>query len=170
MKAQSSVEKPKDLKSDKSYTDNVMLKQRHSSNTNTVHAHKSTLLQSKKNKFVTIALFALLSIGVVVYLKAGLPISFAPCFIRQHTGINCPGCGGTRAIHSLLQFNIADAMYFNLLLVLSVFYLGLAFCVNIYKVYKHNQFIQIRSSHCIVFTAFVIIFLIMRNTTIYAWY
>lgn len=35
------------------------------------------------------------------------------CIFRMLTGINCPGCGMTRAYMELLHFNIAGAFRFN---------------------------------------------------------
>lgn len=38
-----------------------------------------------------------------------------PCYINRVTGLYCPGCGMTRAIHSILRFDFAQAIRFNAL-------------------------------------------------------
>jgi hypothetical protein len=42
------------------------------------------------------------------------------CPIRTLTGLNCPGCGGTRALHMLLRGKPVAAARFNVVVVLLV--------------------------------------------------
>lgn len=35
------------------------------------------------------------------------------CPLRQHTGLDCPGCGGLRAMHQLTNGNFAAAWHLN---------------------------------------------------------
>ncbi len=42
---------------------------------------------------------------------------FPPCLFHQLTGLNCPGCGATRAAHALLHLDFATAVRDNALLV-----------------------------------------------------
>jgi len=59
---------------------------------------------------------------------AGILFSFDPdrygfypvCYFHAITGLNCPGCGSTRAIHQLLHGNVLAAARLNLLVVLSL--------------------------------------------------
>lgn len=46
--------------------------------------------------------------------KSLLPV----CQFRAWTGLNCPGCGGTRAVHHLLNGHLGAAFYHNALFVL----------------------------------------------------
>ena len=47
--------------------------------------------------------------------------SFYPfCAFHRLTGLNCPGCGGLRALHQLLHGHVAAAFRFNALVVLGV--------------------------------------------------
>jgi len=38
---------------------------------------------------------------------------FPPCPLHQMTGLWCPGCGTTRALHQLVHGNLAAAFRFN---------------------------------------------------------
>jgi hypothetical protein len=45
---------------------------------------------------------------------------FPGCPFRALTGLDCPGCGSTRAVHQLLHGQLAAAFEFNPLLILSL--------------------------------------------------
>ena len=51
---------------------------------------------------------------------------FPPCLFHKLTGLNCPGCGATRAAHELLHGNFAVAFRDNALLV------GAVICAALY--------------------------------------
>lgn len=50
---------------------------------------------------------------------------FPPCPFNALTGLYCPGCGSTRALHLLLHGQVVDALGRNLLMVVSLPILGL---------------------------------------------
>jgi hypothetical protein len=52
---------------------------------------------------------------------------FPKCPIRMLTGLRCPGCGSQRAIHHLLNGNIAAAWHVNQLLIVAIPYLILGY-------------------------------------------
>lgn len=45
------------------------------------------------------------------------------CMIHSLTGLQCPGCGITRALHAALHGNFMEAIHYNLFLVISLPYL-----------------------------------------------
>jgi hypothetical protein len=55
------------------------------------------------------------------------------CLFHRLTGLDCPGCGGLRAIHHLLHGNLAAAFHFNAFFVLS---LPLFACVAILAAWR----------------------------------
>jgi hypothetical protein len=57
-------------------------------------------------------------IGVwVLYTFPPVTSGFYPqCMFRQLTGLDCPGCGTTRALHAMLHGRFAEAFRFNPLL------------------------------------------------------
>lgn len=38
---------------------------------------------------------------------------YPPCLIRLCTGLSCPGCGATRALHALLHLRLEEAWRLN---------------------------------------------------------
>jgi hypothetical protein len=66
---------------------------------------------------VTVALLVLFALaGGAWIVRVFDPEKFSvlpPCRFHQMTGLQCPGCGMTRATHHLLNGRIAPAFYFN---------------------------------------------------------
>lgn len=54
--------------------------------------------------------------GALAFVVFAERMGFAhgpPCLLRQLTGLNCPGCGGTRAFFALSHGEIAKSIRFN---------------------------------------------------------
>lgn len=55
--------------------------------------------------------------AVILYHFPPTPHSFyPPCLFHMVTGLQCPGCGATRAVYHLLHGDVAGAFRFNQLL------------------------------------------------------
>lgn len=52
-------------------------------------------------------------------------VLFPKCVFHGLTGLSCPGCGSQRAIHSLLNLDLAGALESNALLVVSLPFMAL---------------------------------------------
>ena len=62
-----------------------------------------------------------LAAGSVLFLFDPAEYGFYPvCLFHKLTGLNCPGCGGLRALHQLAHGHLAQAFHLNPLLVLSL--------------------------------------------------
>jgi hypothetical protein len=70
-------------------------------------------LKTSNLLILTISLAAIAG-AIVLYLFDPSTHSFyPPCVFRSMTGLLCPGCGITRALHQLLHGRIADAFHYN---------------------------------------------------------
>ncbi len=77
-----------------------------------------------------IAIWSLLAVGrrLPVYIRAGQDLDFFPiCPFRFLTGLTCPGCGTTRALHQILHGHIFTAFTLNPLLLIAIPFMLFAF-------------------------------------------
>jgi hypothetical protein len=66
------------------------------------------------NLLLAVAAVAALGGAIVVYVFDPALYSFyPPCVFRKITGLLCPGCGMTRALHQLLHGHFAAALQLN---------------------------------------------------------
>lgn len=73
------------------------------------------------NHKIGIAIATLAIIAGVTVLRLCPPSSgsfYPKCVLHSATGLHCPGCGCTRALHSLANLHFTDAVQNNPLLVL----------------------------------------------------
>ena len=118
--------------------------------------------------------------GIVTLLLLLLPVvlflfySFDPatdpffplCPFRMATGLECPGCGSQRAIHSLLHFDLGSALNYNLLMVLALPYILLGVWLEWLgggQCYPRLQRIFFGKWSALVVLLFVLSFWIGRN-------
>lgn len=67
-----------------------------------------------------IAVAGLLFFGTLYWVANNPPTddSYYPkCLSYQLTSIHCPGCGATRAVHALLNFDVLQALAYNPVLI-----------------------------------------------------
>lgn len=69
-----------------------------------------------------VAIWSLIIAGAVYLFlfEPGKTGFFLPCPFRFLTGLNCPGCGVTRALHQLLHGHFEAAFMLNPLLLLAI--------------------------------------------------
>jgi hypothetical protein len=75
------------------------------------------------NTRFAVAILTVAGAGIlaVVYFFNPSAHGFYPvCQFHQWTGLNCPGCGATRALYALLHGNFSTALHDNALLVLGL--------------------------------------------------
>lgn len=78
-----------------------------------------------KKRIFKLSLFFL--IGIIVFIAAYLIIVYTgfsiKCPFHVLTGLNCPGCGNTRAVINIIQFKFLKALSYNYLFPLEAFYM-----------------------------------------------
>lgn len=79
-----------------------------------------------------VALFgAIIAVGAVFFFFNPATTAFYPkCLFHEWTGLYCPGCGSSRALHCLLHGEFREALRNNLLVVLTLPLLGSVFLVR----------------------------------------
>ena len=80
---------------------------------------------SGKLLWISVAAVIALTAAILLYkfLDPAGSVFWPKCPFYMLTGLECPGCGSQRAIHSLLNGDLLSAMHYNLLLVLAIPYL-----------------------------------------------
>jgi len=63
-----------------------------------------------------LGLFTATALGVLFFFDPAHHSFYPPCLFHQITGLNCPGCGSTRAMHELLHGHVLAALHSNALL------------------------------------------------------
>ncbi len=63
---------------------------------------------------------AVVGVGSLFLINPSTTPIFPPCPFYAITGLYCPICGLTRALHQLLHGNLLNALHFNALLVVSL--------------------------------------------------
>ena len=58
---------------------------------------------------------------------------FPKCPVKVLTGLDCPGCGSQRAIHALLNGQVAEAFRCNALMVLAIPYVLAGFAFDLVR-------------------------------------
>ncbi|MCG8600617.1 MAG: DUF2752 domain-containing protein [Verrucomicrobiales bacterium] len=124
--------------------------------------------------------FAVLLVGLVLasyLLRADLGAGnhFLPkCVLKSLTGLNCPGCGNTRAAQALLRGDVAGAVQQNVLFIVSLpflFYWGAKTWVNwvfpgTWKPIPFFQNLRWKQRYSVALIILLIAFSVLRNVPI----
>lgn len=85
-----------------------------------------------RDKLVAVSIFLVvgLGLGAMLYFLNPATTDLLPsCAFHEMTGLYCPGCGSTRALHYLLHGELREALRYNALFVLVLPLLGAIFLV-----------------------------------------
>lgn len=113
--------------------------------------------------------FIVVAVAAVVFFAIVDPAQcvWAPkCLFHTVTGLQCPGCGFSRAMHALLHGHPAQALAYNYFMVLSVPYalvvLLASYCPALPVVRRCQRYILGRTA-AYVYIALFIVWWIVRN-------
>lgn len=95
-----------------------------------------------KTRILHLILFSLLALAglFVIYLIFNSTGFGIPCIFFKITGIKCAGCGNTRAVQSLLNFNLRASLSYNYLYPLELFYILWVYLNSAIRYIKEGKF------------------------------
>lgn len=93
-----------------------------------------------RRKIHILLLSILIVVLVAVFYFLALKGLGIPCLFRKLTGLQCPGCGNSRAAVALLQLDFPRALRYNLLFPLEFFYLAWVFLYSCRQYLKSGRF------------------------------
>ena len=80
----------------------------------------------RRSLLLVVAGLVMLVLGFIYYaLDPSTSDAFPRCSFLSLTGYKCPGCGSQRAVHALLNGDVAGAFRCNALLMIAVPWMGL---------------------------------------------
>lgn len=124
--------------------------------------------KKKSSICIVITLLVIAMIGVIL-VKIYNPEEesfFIPCMLYKLTGIKCPGCGMTRSVHYLVNGNLEQAIWYNLMLIPIIILVIYALYRYIRYLIKDEEIInKILENMLKVFLAILLIFWVTRNLT-----
>jgi hypothetical protein len=120
----------------------------------------------------SLAIFAGVVFGTAIFGALAFIFSFNPsthgfypvCLFHQMTGLNCPGCGMTRALYALLHGNFPLALKDNALFIFTIAFLaarGAWFAAKHFRQKPAGQFISPKMLWAFLVVAGV--FTVLRN-------
>ena len=115
----------------------------------------------KKYRILYIFLIFCALLGLVyIYFNDPSEKPFIPCYFHALTGLECTGCGITRAIYCLMHFRIIDAIHFNAAFVFSI-------PLILYCLVKklRDQEYKLNFWFLMIYTIILLIFTFVRNFT-----
>ncbi len=98
---------------------------------------KSELYRRAKNITVLCLAILILSFILLILAKKGIMI---PCIFNKVTGLECPGCGNTRAVTALAGLDFKKALSYNPVFPLEFFYIGWVYVIASINYMKGKRF------------------------------
>lgn len=114
---------------------------------------------------VVLVLALLMVLGFIYYaLDPSTSALFPRCAFQSLTGYKCPGCGSQRAIHALLNGDVAGAFRYNALLMISVPWIALCLYAEGQRVRNPRLYARLNAPLLIwLFLAMVLLWWLLRN-------
>lgn len=115
----------------------------------------------------SLLLIAIMGIVLVKVYNPEEEVFFIPCMLNKLTGIKCPGCGMTRSVHYLVNGNIKQAIWYNLMLIPIIILVIYALYRYIRYLVKDEEIINKALENWLkVYLVIILIFGVTRNLTI----
>ena len=107
----------------------------------------------------------LAAVAFIIYAIAVSDRGGHTCSFLRVTGMYCPGCGGTRAVFSLLRLDIVSAVIYNISVPFGLFvyiYYNVRWIIAIVKK-DYSYFVGQKYILCIVLAIVIILNCIVKN-------
>lgn len=125
--------------------------------------------KQKRKSLIIITIVGIIALFGVFLVKIYNPEEesfFIPCMFYKTTGLKCPGCGMTRAMHYLVNGNIKKAIWYNLMLVPGALVLLYSSYRYIRYLVKDEEIVNKPLDYILkIFLVVLIIFMVARNIT-----
>jgi hypothetical protein len=121
-------------------------------------------MNRKKNIIVSTLAFLCLCVIFLILTIKGFKIY---CPFRYITGFNCPGCGNTRAVLSILKLDFKGMLKYNLLFPFEIFYILRVYIICVINYLKGKRFSYNPTSSIldITFLISLVLWTVIRNVT-----
>ncbi|MCX7834097.1 MAG: DUF2752 domain-containing protein [Ignavibacteria bacterium] len=127
------------------------------------------MFRSKKFRAAVVLISAAALTFILYYFDPTKLRYYPPCYFHYITGYYCPGCGGIRGTHFLLNGNIIEAIKSNLLIFtfipLITYYLITRFVLLIFN--KNLSTFNPPLWLVMVFVIIILLYWILRNIPVY---
>jgi hypothetical protein len=118
---------------------------------------------------VMLGMTAIGAVAVVFFFNPSTNGFYPVCLFHRLTGLNCPGCGATRALYALLHGNITLALKDNALFVLSLAALVVWSARFVFRKRQNpNATLNVPPGFLWTFLAIAIVFTILRNQPVFS--
>lgn len=104
--------------------------------------------------------------GAALYFADPSKTMLVPCVFHLATGLDCPGCGMTRAFHALLHLQLLRALRYNLFCIVAAPALAVLWAEGLSVLMRGRAFrmpLRIPTWLLVVFGVLVLAFTVLRN-------
>ena len=111
-----------------------------------------------KNK-TTVILIVLGVIYIIILLKYDIGL---PCVFHEMTGLYCAGCGGNRALASILKLDFNQALKYNVLITILILIAPVFFFIK----YFFKRDVSLPNWIWYILLIIIVVFAVLRNIPI----
>lgn len=108
--------------------------------------------------FLVLIIFIIINSKIVNYMPE--------CIIHKHTGLLCPGCGGTRSAINFMQGNFKQSFMYHPIFFITFLYLifvNFLYIINSFKKKEILTFLYPKEKFWKFFIIIILIFTLIRN-------
>lgn len=125
----------------------------------------ASICESKGNriKIVVGMMLSVILFGVIIVFMDKVLNTGFKCPFHNILNWDCPGCGGSRMLISLLKFDVYQAFRYNSFIMLTMPIVITIFTVESYKFIMHNRVSNYLDKILVFYAASLVLFGIVRN-------